>query len=615
MPRKLKRHWKEKTARAHLKIQNEKAALYKPLDDHEIRLVTIQEGHFDDTIHCNLSKVSLRDEPAYEALSYTWGDLTSRGRIYLNGRPYQVTKNLKSALRYLRHVDKPRVLWIDALCINQKDIPERNSQVMHMNGIYREALEVVAWVGEEGDDSNLAFDAFEALPTDESTHWNPAIYPKLQNILNEPKYAIAIDMFSQRSWWHRVWTVQESVLPKTLHLVCGYRQISADRLFAVNNCYFIHATSCCLGILKDFRLGIFNLIAVLNVTRTTARSGASIERLLAAYRGRHCTDPRDKVYGLLGIVGSEDAKLIVPNYSTSVPEVYEQVTLKLLESTKKLKLFSQLYPQWEAGIVARRLPSWVPDWTSDCSYSQFQAINYRFDITHYYAASAGSSTQIRSIKQGKIALRGILFSSCAAFGKPHTGEIPNFNAFKLWPDLARIMTDPNRSYANSSSTTYYSAYWQTLCASILPPQSALGGTKLLRTSNHSYGQAWFEAWCNAYGLQIVPHSNTLPSGTASSDPASEATSAEIYAFANYVFIATIGKKLFISKEEGWLGLAPMHAEVGDRIALLEGGDVPYILRPKLGEENEWEIIGDAYVHGIMDGEGWKPDELVDIILV
>jgi hypothetical protein len=182
MPRKLKRHWKEKTARAHLKIQNEKAALYKPLDDHEIRLVTIQEGHFDDTIHCNLSKVSLRDEPAYEALSYTWGDLTSRGRIYLNGRPYQVTKNLKSALRYLRHVDKPRVLWIDALCINQKDIPERNSQVMHMNGIYREALEVVAWVGEEGDDSDLAFDAFEALPTDKSTHWNPVIYPRLRYV-------------------------------------------------------------------------------------------------------------------------------------------------------------------------------------------------------------------------------------------------------------------------------------------------------------------------------------------------------------------------------------------------------------------------------------------------
>jgi hypothetical protein len=313
----------------------------------------------------------------------------------------------------------------------------------------------------------------------------------------------------------------------------------------------------------------------------------------------------------------------VPNYSTSVPEVYEQVALKLLESTKKLKLFNQLYPQWEAGGVARRLPSWVPDWTSNCSDNQFKAINFRSGITNYYAASAGSSSQIRLIKQGKIALRGILFSSCAAFGKPNTGEIQTnhsnftrcFDVFKLWPDLARITTDPNRSYANSRSTTYYNAYWQTLCASLLPRQSDLTGRESLRTSNHSYGQAWFEAWCNAYELRIVPHSNTLPSGSASSSPTSEVTAAEIYVFWNSVFAATVGRKLFISKEKGWLGLAPIDAEVGDRIALLEGGNVPYILRPKLGEENEWEIIGDAYVHGIMDGEGWKPDELVDIILV
>jgi hypothetical protein len=621
MPRKFKRDWKEKAARAHLKTPNEKTALYEPLDDHdrEIRLVTIKQGRFEDTIHCDLSKASLRDEPAYEALSYTWGDLTSPGQIYLNGRPYQVTKNLESALQYLRLVAKPRVLWIDALCINQKDIPERNSQVMHMNGIYREALEVVAWVGEEGDDSDLAFDAFEGLPTDESAHWNPEIYPRIQNMLHEPRYAIAINMFFQRSWWHRVWTVQESVLPKTLHFVCGYRQISADRLFAINNCYFIHAVSCCWGILEYFEVAnSFNLVETLDATRGTVRS-ASIEELLADYRGRHCTDPRDKVYGLLGIAGSEDTKLIVPNYLTSVPEVYEQVALKLLERTNKLKLFSQLYPQWEAGTVATRLPSWVPDWTSDCNHNQYQSINIRFEMTGYYAASAGSSAQIRSIKQGKIALRGILFSSCAAFGKPNTGKIKSIHSpldvFRLWPDLARITTDPNRSYASDSSTTYYNAYWQTLCASLLPPQSALVGRQKLRTSNHSYGQAWFEAWCNAFKLPIVPYSNTLPSGAASSDPTSEVTAAEISAFYNFVFVATAGRKLFISKEEGWLGLAPMQAEVGDRIALLKGGNVPYILRPKLGEENEWEIIGDAYVHGIMDGEGWKPDELVDIILV
>jgi hypothetical protein len=215
-------------------------------------------------------------------------------------------------------------LWIDALCINQKDIPERNFQVMHLNAIYQEALEVVAWVGEAGDDSDLAFDAFEGLPMNESTHWNPAIHPRLQNILNEPKYAIAINMFFQRPWWHRVWTVQESVLPKTLLFVCGHRHLSAERLFAVAECYYNHSSSCCWGILKKFRKNTgdsFNFVEILNSTRTMARNGASIEELLADYRRRHCTYTRDKVYGLLGIVRSQDAELIVPNYSTPIPEV------------------------------------------------------------------------------------------------------------------------------------------------------------------------------------------------------------------------------------------------------------------------------------------------------
>lgn len=176
--------------------------LYEPLDSHdrETRLVTLQQGHFEDTIRCNLSKVSLMNEPSFQALSYTWGGPSFAGQIYLNGQPHQVTNNLESALRHLRHVSEPRVLWIDALCINQKDVLERNSQVRHTNSIYKKASEVVAWMGEEAEDSNLVFDAFEALPKDDSTHWKPEVHPMLQKILSEPQYAKAIQRFFQRLW-------------------------------------------------------------------------------------------------------------------------------------------------------------------------------------------------------------------------------------------------------------------------------------------------------------------------------------------------------------------------------------------------------------------------------
>jgi hypothetical protein len=253
------------------------------------------------------------------------------------------------------------------------------------------------------------------------------------------------------------------------------------------------------------------------------------------------------------------------------------------------------------------LPSWVPDWRSDYNYNKFQAIKERFIAVRLseYKASARSFVRIRSIHQGEIGLRGILFSSCAVFGKPNTGQIVyNFDIFKSWTDLVHTTRNLNGSYAKSSSTTYYDAYWQTLCASMLPPQSNLSGIIQFRTTDHSYHQHWYEVWCNANRIEV-------PSNTTSSN----ITEAEIHAFSNCVIRATKIRKLFISKEEGWLGLAPMDAEVGDRIAILEGGSVPYILRQKCGQVNGWEIIGDAYVHGIMDGEGWNPDELVDIVLV
>jgi len=207
-------HYEEKTLGAPTTIRNETAALYQPLDSHgeEIRLVTLQQGSFNDAIHCSLSKVSLKEVPSYQALSYTWGDPRSTLQIYLDGRPHQVTTNLESALRHLRLATESRVLWIDALCINQGDTLERNSQVMQMNGVYWKASDVVIWLGEEAGNSDLAFDAFEMLPKIESIHWDPVANPILDKVLRGRKYSLAIEKMFQRPWWHRVWTVQESIL-------------------------------------------------------------------------------------------------------------------------------------------------------------------------------------------------------------------------------------------------------------------------------------------------------------------------------------------------------------------------------------------------------------------
>jgi len=227
MPRRTTRVLK-KAVRAAERAQDQVTALYTPLitEQKEIRLVTLCSGSFEDDIRCILSKASLNDETSYEALSYVWGDRHITRQIFINGLSKRVTKNLEIALRHLRYVSQPRVLWIDAICINQRNIAERSVQVMHMGEVYTRATSVIAWLGEESSDSNLAFDALNALPTDSIRHWDPQKNAELDMTTLEPKYASAIRTLLLRPWWCRIWTVQESILGPAMSLVCGKRQVT-----------------------------------------------------------------------------------------------------------------------------------------------------------------------------------------------------------------------------------------------------------------------------------------------------------------------------------------------------------------------------------------------------
>ncbi|KAF2432949.1 hypothetical protein EJ08DRAFT_552229, partial [Tothia fuscella] len=104
---------------------------------------------WEEDISCNLHTVSLDDtNPIYEALSYVWGDPKRTLPVLLNGHTFEVTTSLESALRRLRHPTSTRTIWVDALCINQKNDAERTEQVKLMRYIYSQTQEVLIWLGE-----------------------------------------------------------------------------------------------------------------------------------------------------------------------------------------------------------------------------------------------------------------------------------------------------------------------------------------------------------------------------------------------------------------------------------------------------------------------------------
>jgi len=113
---------------------------YQPIDleGPSFRLVRLLKGNFDDAIQCELFQVWLRDEDIilYEALSYTWGSSEKASTIEVNGGELPVTHNLHVEMQYLRFEDKDRILWIDAVRIDQENIKERGHQVQQMADVY-----------------------------------------------------------------------------------------------------------------------------------------------------------------------------------------------------------------------------------------------------------------------------------------------------------------------------------------------------------------------------------------------------------------------------------------------------------------------------------------------
>jgi hypothetical protein len=141
---------------------------YQPIDLEvpAVRLLRLLRGFFEDDIRCELFDGQINQSEQgvpYEALSYTWGSTAKYAEITLYGRKVHVTSNLYMALLHLRYEDEDRILWIDAICINQNDDREKTHQVQQMGRIYKEAEKVIIWLGEGTEESNRAMDLMKSL--------------------------------------------------------------------------------------------------------------------------------------------------------------------------------------------------------------------------------------------------------------------------------------------------------------------------------------------------------------------------------------------------------------------------------------------------------------------
>ena len=209
--------------------------VYRPLQNtNAFRLLILHLGSPGQPIRCSLEHDSELDPAPYEALSYVWGDVSVRVPIFLENKILFVTSNLFSALEHLRYPHRDRVLWADAVCIDQDNYSERSQQVLLMAKIYSNAYRVLVWLGREGGDSALAMDVTQRVSefVDNERRDSGSAEPDEQRPLDltESELTALENLFTQRDWWRRLWVVQEIALATRARLICGARTLNWDVL-------------------------------------------------------------------------------------------------------------------------------------------------------------------------------------------------------------------------------------------------------------------------------------------------------------------------------------------------------------------------------------------------
>jgi len=193
---------------------------YEPIntESKEIRLLRLSARYSPGLpALCEIFHSSLDDNPQYEALSYSWGDAELRDAIIVNDHPASVTVNLARALEDIRFDGRTRILWVDALCIDQKNIKERNHQVKHMGSIYQKAERVVVWVGRPTKKDRKSQESI-------LNSWDDMIKIGLQYSTYQPARRakwLSMASFCELPYWRRLWIVQEIGLASELWVYHG----------------------------------------------------------------------------------------------------------------------------------------------------------------------------------------------------------------------------------------------------------------------------------------------------------------------------------------------------------------------------------------------------------
>jgi hypothetical protein len=525
------------------------------------------------------TKMMQEDTVEYEALSYAWGsvDNLSFARI-AGGGVCAITHNLAVALRHLRFQDKARLMWIDALCINQDDTAEKNNQVAVMGKIFSFASHVLMWLGPEADRSEEAIRLLENLSKEvqidtrtlemrPSSQCTSADWADTTCMLPFKAGELTpVHALYERPYFKRAWIRQEIVLAKRATVYCGQRQLNWQDFRRGALCLSQKLWDEDLAMEKGkWRLAQQSIHAISNLC-LILQYCILIATLRYSSGVADCQDSRDRIYSILSLIGGGDYLLaITPDYDIPVGHLYLEIARRIACKRQNLTFLDSCHPA--SNIL--ELPTWVPDWSTHHPITSSQA-----EIS--WSACGFISAQAR-VEGNTLYATGVSVARIETIQRYTVETDDSFYESAL--RNIREMKPTNVDFGSQNGQQILRNWSLAMTGGLL--DSTFSVQKLMEILEilWSSGDDWVELQMRYPGIS------------------------PLYLFVGTCYHVQVSR-CFFTAGNGYAGLGLPDMQVGDVVCVFLGCDHPIVVRPvhEAGTPPLWRVVGSAIVPGIMNGE-------------
>lgn len=606
--------------------------IHRPLGSpsERIRLLEIKPARLrTDPIVATVRDTPLDQAPKFAALSYFWGPPQFDAEIVVNGAALAITSNLAGSLRRYRQQSSKRagLLWVDAVCINQRDKLELNSQLLLMRRIYRQAQMVYIDLGEVDLAWYHGYDLLHKLSF--IREWVKSS-PQQDFSLVSIRYGIPT--FDHRAWeeyywlftmpWFtRTWIVQEAAWAKQSEIMFGRFTFRWDTL--VDSWDLLVQFGLLQPSFGDMRVskGLLGLRDILSVRETCHAGFTTMLQVMRLTREFKTTDARDKCFAVFSLLKDGPVgRGFTPDYTLPVEKVYQQFATYLVRMSEGATMLSYAGLQRRRDII--RIPSWVPDWTLQSPSIAPKALLTIRNLPYHAADSAESCIFVGnplSHSETSITVQGALVDKIMMLSEAYSME-----------DSPTSLSDDLQAWHQTTSATYNNALdKQQLTYS--NPADAFART-LLADDTYSDGNACQTT--TPISDPVCTHARAFSSESPGSPVwlGTRIRRDEVSTFRLQLMAAGSGRRFAVT-QKGRMGLVPWCAKVGDAVCVVLGSSVLFVVRrgslrseaeeeqeeedeegklnmvssseeegKKMSTEEEWTLVGDAYVHELMNGE-------------